>query len=205
MQDSVYMNQVLRPLEGPSDWLTALGAFPVNPSSAQVATALAALLTTRGQVIRRGSTGVEAYDAKTANTLLGGDGTDVLSLTAAQVLALLTLDGGSWTPTGTGITNVTSVSPALFRYIPFPTLVLAFGQCSIDPVATGQTTVDLTYPSGLAPATPGFLSTSGVGGHWNQATGYVIGSSSPTRIRFQFVASSASNLTYTLIFGWSLT
>ncbi len=49
------------------------------------------LLTTRGQVIRRGATALEALTAQTANTFLGGDGTDVTARTVAQVLTSLGL------------------------------------------------------------------------------------------------------------------
>lgn len=52
---------------------------------AVVASFLGRLLTARGQIIRRGATAPEALAAQTANTFVGGDGTDVTTRTAAQV------------------------------------------------------------------------------------------------------------------------
>jgi hypothetical protein len=46
----------------------------------------ASLLTTRGQMIRAGAAGaVQAFAAQVANTFVGGDGTDAVARTAAQV------------------------------------------------------------------------------------------------------------------------
>lgn len=53
--------------------------------------------TTRGELIRRGASADEAFAAQTADTFVGGDGTDVVSRTAAQArTSLLT------SPTGVG-------------------------------------------------------------------------------------------------------
>lgn len=62
---------------------------------------LDSLLTTRGQIIRRGASAPEALAAATANTFLGGDGTDVTTRTAAQVRTSLGIEFGTFTPTVT--------------------------------------------------------------------------------------------------------
>lgn len=67
--------------------------------SGVVSSFLDSLLTTRGDVLRRGSTGPERLAALTADTFLGGDGTDVTTRTAAQVLTSLGWEVGTWTPT----------------------------------------------------------------------------------------------------------
>lgn len=57
------------------------------------------LLTAQGQIIRRGASAPEAYQANTVNTFLGGNGTTVESRTAAQVLTSLGYEIGTFTPT----------------------------------------------------------------------------------------------------------
>ena len=47
------------------------------------------LLTTRGQMIRRGAAAPEALAAQTANSFVGGNGTDVVSLSQSEALAAL--------------------------------------------------------------------------------------------------------------------
>lgn len=59
--------------------------------------------TTRGDLIRRGASADERFAALTANTFVGGDGTDVTVRTVAQVLVSLSgrvvdpLSGSGWT------------------------------------------------------------------------------------------------------------
>lgn len=48
---------------------------------------LASVSNTRGRLLRRGASAWEALDASTADTFVGGDGTDVTTRTAAQVRA----------------------------------------------------------------------------------------------------------------------
>jgi len=77
---------------------------------------LDSLLTTRGQIIRRGASAPEALAAQTADTFVGGDGTDVTTRTAAQVRASLSLVTGSYTPTLTIDSNITGTTayPAFY-------------------------------------------------------------------------------------------
>lgn len=67
----------------------ALLAVGVNGGVAQHDTSPAAILTTRGDVIRRGASAPERLNAATTNTFLGGDGTDLAVRTAAQVRSSL--------------------------------------------------------------------------------------------------------------------
>lgn len=65
------------------------GAFTTPART--LATVLNGILATRGDVFRRGATTTEALNAKSANTFLGGDGTDVAVRSAAQVKTSLGL------------------------------------------------------------------------------------------------------------------
>ena len=67
------------------------------------------VFTTRGDLVRAGASGVaERFAAKTADTFVGGDGTDVTTRTAAQVRSSIAgavtdvLDGAAWTETTLG-------------------------------------------------------------------------------------------------------
>lgn len=64
---------------------------------------LASVSNTRGRILRRGASAWEALDASTADTFVGGDGTDVTTRTAAQVRASIlgpfadAMTGSGWT------------------------------------------------------------------------------------------------------------
>ena len=60
------------------------------------------LYATRGQMVRRGAGAPEAFAASTADTFVGGDGTDVVARTAAQVRTSLALPALALTAYGTG-------------------------------------------------------------------------------------------------------
>lgn len=62
-------------------------------------TAIAGLTRTRGDLIRGGASAWEDFAAATADTFVGGNGTDVTTRTAAQVLTSLGYDTGTFTPT----------------------------------------------------------------------------------------------------------
>lgn len=68
-----------------------VGRTGENWTNRTLAAVLGDMLTARGQIIRRGSSAPEALAAQTANTFLGGDGTDVTTRTAAQVKTSLGL------------------------------------------------------------------------------------------------------------------
>lgn len=90
-----------------------------SPSTV-VSSFLASLLTTRGQIIRRGASGPEALAAKTADTFVGGDGTDVTTRTAAQVRTSLGISYANYTPTvafATPGTSSFSYATQLGRYL----------------------------------------------------------------------------------------
>jgi len=64
-------------------------------------TAIAALTRNRGDLIRGGASGWQDFAASTADTFVGGDGTDVTTRTAAQVRTSLGFEHGTFTPTMT--------------------------------------------------------------------------------------------------------
>lgn len=80
---------------GGSSLPTAAGANEVPASTGAgttytavtVPALLASVSNTRGRLLRRGASAWEALDASTADTFVGGDGTDVTTRTAAQVRA----------------------------------------------------------------------------------------------------------------------
>lgn len=79
------------------------------------------VLTTRGDLVRAGVAGIaERLPAATADTFLGGDGTDVTTRTAAQVLASLGLlwtpslaSSAGWTDVSSGVGSVAITGGAL--------------------------------------------------------------------------------------------
>lgn len=70
----------------------------------------------RGQLIRRGASADEAFSAKDANTFVGGDGTDVVSRTAAQAREAMGVPVGTFAAptfsTGQGWTLVDAATAA---------------------------------------------------------------------------------------------
>lgn len=103
----------------------------------------ASVLTARGQIIRGGVNGAaEALAAQTANTFLGGDGTDVVARTAAQVRTSLGFEYGAWTPTMTsGTGTITSTSTLSGAYWKINRAVWVFGKGTIVNNGTGATSI----------------------------------------------------------------
>lgn len=108
-------------------------------SAAFIATSL---LTARGQIIRRGASAPEALAAQTADTFLGGDGTDVTTRTAAQVRTSLGFEYGTWTPAFTsGTGSLTSTGSYSGNYWKINRAVWIFGQGTITNNGTGATSI----------------------------------------------------------------
>lgn len=81
--------------------IAAAAADATTKANAAQAAAIAAsiptaLLTTRGQIIRRGAAAAEALAAEGVNTFLGGDGTDLSTRTAAQARLSIEAAAQSW-------------------------------------------------------------------------------------------------------------
>jgi hypothetical protein len=70
---------------------------------------------------------------------------------------------GTYTPTPTGVTNVTDVNivPTVFRWSRIGDIVTVAGQTAVDPTATGATEFRLTLPVASTLANQGSLSGSG--------------------------------------------
>jgi hypothetical protein len=100
------------------------------------------ILTARGQIIRMGATEPEALAAQAANTFLGGDGTDVTVRTAAQALASLGYEVGTWTPTLSSFTGtITTVGAVSGFYLKWGRLVAAWSSLAITTNGTGATLI----------------------------------------------------------------
>lgn len=112
------------------------------------------VFTTRGDLVRAGAGGAaERFAAATADTFVGGDGTDVVARTAAQVYASLgayqSAPDTGWTDTGT-VTHVASVHT--FSVTPSGDSA-ALRATLVDPLAQGIELVGrLDYTTGV-PAT----------------------------------------------------
>jgi hypothetical protein len=167
----------------------------IGSPSGVVAAFLGRLLTTRGQIIRRGASGVEAFQANTANQLLGGDGTDIVLRTPAQVRATLDLVTGSYTPTFTNIANLDASTAGVTRYIRVSDLVIVNGTLAVDPTAAAPTLtqlgISLPIASNLIASTDamGVYGTSTV----TPVSGEIFGDAANDRVTLQFFAQSAAN------------
>jgi len=146
----------------------ATTAFATTADNLRIA---AALLTARGQIIRRGASAPEALAAQTVNTFLGGDGTDVATRTAAQVLTSLGFERSTWTPTITASSGTFTLVSATGNYFKLERLVISFIKIIVTTVGTASGHLRFTLPyTTTAQAWPvyGVNASSGVG-----LTGYV--------------------------------
>jgi hypothetical protein len=100
---------------------------------------------TRGDVLRAGAADLESYDAKTANTFLGGDGTDVASCTVAGDLTVSIAAGVGTFAIGEG-----KVNPAMHKII-----------------TKTEDAVDAAYTVTAAVAYGGYLRKTGNSGGYN--------------------------------------
>jgi hypothetical protein len=92
-------------------------------------------MTTGGDIIYGGASGVPTRLANgAANTVLRSAGG-----TSAPAWGPV-LDSGTYTPTGTGVANITSVTPGLATYIRVGSIVMVFGVVSVDPAAVSLVT-----------------------------------------------------------------
>lgn len=153
----------------------------IGSPSGVVAAFLGRLLTTRGQIIRRGASGVEAFQANTANQLLGGDGTDIGLRTPAQVRTTLDLVTGVYTPSLTNGANIDSTTAFETAYYRIVDRVTVFGKIQADATAAASTstTVNMSLP----------IASNFSQQHHLAGTGYLFNNGVPARI----VASTANN------------
>lgn len=104
----------------------------IGSPSGLVASFLGRLLTTRGDILRRGSSIPERLAIGAAGSVLQSDGTDAAW---GDIV-----DGGTYTPTGTGVTNVDSVSPGEANWIRVGASVSVYFYAACDATAAGATT-----------------------------------------------------------------
>jgi hypothetical protein len=118
---------------------------------------------------------------------------------------------GTYTPTGTGVTNVTDVNivPSAFRWSRIGDIVTVAGQVNVDPTATGATEFRLTLPvvTDFGATT---AACSGTGGSFTTAAlGTVVSISGldtggQNQAVVTYTALSANNQALTLIFNYQV-
>lgn len=114
-----------------------------EPAWSTVAAALAALLTTRGDMIRRGSSAVERMALGATGAPIGSDGTDLDYLTAAELRTYLNIATGTFTPTLTIVGNLDAVTALAGFYLRVHDRCLAWGYLNADPTTAASTFTQL--------------------------------------------------------------
>lgn len=175
-----------------------------------ITTVLTNILTARGQIIRRGASAPEALAAQTANTFLGGDGTDIGLRNVAQVLTSLGISFGTWTPTFTINANVDAVSAN------GPGWYAGLGTNATGGVGIGclDINLDATVAGNLCnfrftlPATPTTFTASdnatGAGVSTNNVNLRMRALTGGTIMLVQGVTGTTAAISYTCVFMWRL-
>jgi hypothetical protein len=169
-----------------------------------MAAILGRLLTTRGQIIRRGASGPEALAAKTADTFVGGDGTDVTIRTASQVRTSINVFNSQYNPTGTTVANLDAVT--MFggtNYFRLGSLVLVFGLFNADATAGGGTSTQLGISLPVASNFIGSANCTGVvTNSTNEMVGTIVADFTNDRAEATWLSQSTSNVRFSYIFGY---
>ena len=166
-----------------------------------VPTMLATLLTARGQIIRRGASAPEALAAQTADTFLGGDGTDVTTRTATQVRASLSLVTGTYSPTGTIVANLDSITMyGGSGYVRVNDIVVVAGAVLADATAAGGTATSLGVSVPVASNFGGVVQCTGVVGGPLGMVGTITADVANDRAQMDWASQSTAAQTLTYIF-----
>lgn len=175
---------------------TLLRSDGTDAAWATVETALATLLTARGQIIRRGASAPEALAAQTANTFLGGDGTDIGLRSAAQVLASLSIATGSYTPTLTNVTNLDASTASSTRYRRTVDGARVWGQVMMDPTAAGAVVLEMTLPIAATLSTRRTLTGIALPSAGGSPIVAITANTSNNTAEFQWTAALTTNQTF---------
>jgi hypothetical protein len=116
---------------------------------------------------------------------------------------------GTYTPTGTGVTNVTDVNivPSQFRWSRIGDIVTVHGQVTVDPTATGATEFRLTLPVATNFGATAALCSGSGSSYTTAALGTAVSVSGLASGGFNqavvnYTALSANNQALTLVFGY---
>lgn len=131
--------------EANGDLLGRTGGSWTNRTLASV---LGDMLTTRGDMIRRGSSAVERLALGSTGAPIGSDGTDLTYLTAAQLFTFQSIVASSYTPTLTNVANLDSSTATTTYYIRVGSMVVVWGIVTLDATAAASTvtTIDISLP-----------------------------------------------------------
>lgn len=123
--------------------------------------------------------------------------------TAAAFLTTLGIPytAGSYTPTGTAGTNVSSVTPNTCRYLRLGNFVFVVGRLAVDPVATGAATFKLSVP--VTASMSSFTQLGGVAvGEAFVETWAIFGSATDNDINFSGLAVTTANHNVEFVLGY---
>lgn len=168
-------------------------------------TAIAALTRTRGDLIRGGASGWEDFAAAAANTFVGGDGTDVTTRTAAQVLTSLSIVTGTYTPTLTNTTNLSASTAYVCNYIRVGSNVIVFGKFDADAVSAASTATNLGISLPVASSVSNESQAGGTAANnGNAMICRITADAGSGRARALWNSATTANAAFAFIFGYEI-
>jgi hypothetical protein len=142
---------------------------------------------------------------KTYSAALGVWVLTTLTQLVSYVATALNITSGQYTPTGTIVGNLDSLTPGTFNYARLGSFTIVFGRCTIDPTAASAFTFGLSLsPAALSNFTGGDQAVGFAGGA-GLSGGRVTGDATNDRLDVIGTASGTTSTNMYIIAGYQAT
>lgn len=111
-------------------------------------------------------------------------------------------ESGTYTPTGTAVTNLDSVTPQVARWVRVGDQIFVSGTTAADPTASGTIVFDLSFP--VASALTAANQVAGNATHSSLIAGAVNGNATDDRATFTVANTSTTAVNITYLYGYTV-
>lgn len=150
-----------------------------------------------------GGAGQWIWDAYGAGTFTGTPTGSLQTTSAGAIIEGPMLAAGTYTPTITGVTNVTGTTAYACQYSRVGNVVTVSGKVNIDFTSTGLTEIGISLP--IASAISNDFEVAGVGSTGeNTISGAILGDATNNRAHFAFSTSSSAGYNFFFTFTYQV-
>lgn len=154
-----------------------------------------------------GGSGITSINSETGSsqTIAAGTGVSVNTTTNTHTISLNTsyITAGTYTPTLTGVTNVTGTTAYACQYMRVGNVVTVSGKLNIDFTSTGLTEVGISLPIASSISNDFEVAGTGATGE-NTISGAILGDAANNRAHFAFQTGSSAGYNFFFTFTYQI-